>query len=422
MGLFERITHKEEIQNLLDEAQQKYDSALSRLESQKRVTTRSLEKLGEIKLEAWSNSMDTFANAFGYFKNIEINRKIEMNLHFIGSNENPEQMLINMNQASMTASEIAKVGYAAIGTGALVGIASYGGAMMFASASTGTAIATLTGAAKTNATLAWFGGGSKAAGGLGIAGGKLVLAGIMIAPILLVTALITNAKSKEKLAEAKRINAEALEAVSKMDIVTTGMDGIAILSDNYTVFIKKMEKKFAPFIKELERLRKSYLSINDESIDYNLLTPVEQKTLHITWLMAQLFYHVLSTPILTDRGEASGKASEALSVSTRDLKQLRKDTFRMTGDETPIGNLFWGSTAKKMMIINYIAVFIYIICGIQTINSSIFMGISYFIGAVIAFPIFFIYKDLPASKLYLWRLVRLIISIVIILTVFLLIR
>ena len=42
-------------------------------------------------------------------------------------------------------------------------------------ASTGTAISTLSGAAATKATLAWLGGGAIAAGGLGIAGGAVVL-------------------------------------------------------------------------------------------------------------------------------------------------------------------------------------------------------------------------------------------------------
>ena len=42
-------------------------------------------------------------------------------------------------------------------------------------ASTGTAISTLSGAAATKATLAWLGGGTLAAGGLGVAGGAVVL-------------------------------------------------------------------------------------------------------------------------------------------------------------------------------------------------------------------------------------------------------
>ena len=47
-------------------------------------------------------------------------------------------------------------------------------------ASTGTAISSLSGVAATNATLAWLGGGTLAAGGLGMAGGAIVLGAICI--------------------------------------------------------------------------------------------------------------------------------------------------------------------------------------------------------------------------------------------------
>ena len=176
MGILEPITHKEEIQNLINDAQKIYDDAKGRFESQKTKTTKSLEDLGKVKVLAWSEGMDSFVSAFGAFKNVEMNRISETEMHFIGSDEEPKQMLMNIENASMNANEVAKAGFAAVGTGALVGVAAYGGAMMFGTASTGTAIAALSGAAKTNATLAWFGGGAKAAGGLGMAAGKLVLA------------------------------------------------------------------------------------------------------------------------------------------------------------------------------------------------------------------------------------------------------
>ena len=68
MGLFESITHKEEIQNLLDDAQRNYDSSLNKFESQRKQTTLSLEKLGRIKINAWANGMDNFAHTFSSFK------------------------------------------------------------------------------------------------------------------------------------------------------------------------------------------------------------------------------------------------------------------------------------------------------------------------------------------------------------------
>lgn len=79
------------------------------------------------------------------------------------------------------------VGGAAAGATA-GGAAAYGtfsAAMYFGTASTGTAIGTLSGAAATNAAMAWLGGGSLAAGGAGAAGGAALLTGIVAAPALL---------------------------------------------------------------------------------------------------------------------------------------------------------------------------------------------------------------------------------------------
>ena len=61
-----------------------------------------------------------------------------------------------------------------LAAGALGAIGAYGLVGTLGAASTGTAIGTLSGAAATNAALAWFGGGSLAVGGAGIAGGTAV--------------------------------------------------------------------------------------------------------------------------------------------------------------------------------------------------------------------------------------------------------
>lgn len=52
-----------------------------------------------------------------------------------------------------------------------------GGAGILGTASTGTAISTLSGVALSNASLAALGGGAVAAGGVGVAGGTAVVAG-----------------------------------------------------------------------------------------------------------------------------------------------------------------------------------------------------------------------------------------------------
>lgn len=72
------------------------------------------------------------------------------------------------------------MGSTAIGLGASMGAtsATFGAVAAFGTASTGTAISTLSGAAMVKATMAWLGGGSLASGGFGVAGGALVLGGV----------------------------------------------------------------------------------------------------------------------------------------------------------------------------------------------------------------------------------------------------
>lgn len=87
--------------------------------------------------------------------------------------------------------------------GAMAGFGAFGAAGLFASASTGTAIASLSGVAATNATLAFFGGGSLAAGGLGMAGGTWVLGGIVAAPALAIFATVLAGSAEKKKEDAK---------------------------------------------------------------------------------------------------------------------------------------------------------------------------------------------------------------------------
>ncbi|MXW78443.1 MAG: hypothetical protein F4Z57_05550 [Gemmatimonadetes bacterium] len=80
-------------------------------------------------------------------------------------------------KASNIASTTGAVGgTAGVGVAALGPTAAMAVATTFGTASTGTAISALSGAAATNAALAWLGGGAIAAGGGGMAAGKVLLA------------------------------------------------------------------------------------------------------------------------------------------------------------------------------------------------------------------------------------------------------
>ena len=99
-------------------------------------------------------------------------------------------------------------------------------ATTFGTASTGTAISALSGAAATNAALAWLGGGAVAAGGGGVVAGNALLAlagpiGWSIAGATLLTSIILFASKRNKLNKEKN---EEIEAVKNNIVIVKQMD------------------------------------------------------------------------------------------------------------------------------------------------------------------------------------------------------
>lgn len=118
---------------------------------------------------------------------------------------------------SLAESAAGAVAGAGAGAGTAAGLFATVSAM--ATASTGTAIASLSGAAASSATLAWLGGGSLAAGGMGVAGGTAVLTGIVALPALLAVGgvLIWRGRKLRKEAEAE---------VEKLDAAQQALEDI----------------------------------------------------------------------------------------------------------------------------------------------------------------------------------------------------
>lgn len=316
------ISSNSKADHMVKAAQDACQQAQEALEEQRAETTNKLETLGTIKLDIWSKEMHDFVQSFQSFKNVRMEDGPELNDRLRLQIENPDN-LKNMEIASIKASEITHAGISALGSGALAGIASYGGAMMFASASTGTAIASLSGVAATNATLAWFGGGSLAAGGLGVAGGTVVLGGIVAGPVLAVAGTLMKAKAEEKLANARQIKAELEQTVEQLGVMTDFMKRISALSVQYTDFLVDFRRAFYQTLNEMRNIERTgrqkqrWMSRNlqttgTEKIDFNALSDAEQKKLHQAWLMAQVLYSVLTATLLTEGGEIDPGAATAL--------------------------------------------------------------------------------------------------------------
>lgn len=110
----------------------------------------------------------------------------------------------------------------------------------FGTASTGTAIATLSGAAATNATLAALGGGALYAGGGGMAAGSTLLGGIAIAPLIGLEIYKTYKRNKA----SDQIESE----ISKLRVTRTEVD----IKSRKIVQMQKDLKKFNICIKKIK--------------------------------------------------------------------------------------------------------------------------------------------------------------------------
>lgn len=407
------LHNQEQAKELLEHASSIYETASRNLETQKGKTKTVLEQLGNQRLKSWSKDMTSFVDAFDSFKNVEMRGTVAIDSSAIKQIGSPQELLIDMKANALNATEMAQLSSAALGAGAVVGVAAYGGAMMLGHASTGTAIAALHGAAAKNALLAWFGGGAKAAGGLGMAGGKLVLGGVIAAPIFAVAGLIMDAKAKEKLANAEMIHSEAKEAAEKMGIMETTLSGIETIASDYTTFIKEVGVRLNGFTKELRKISKKN-SAGTGKVDFSQLSEKDQKKLHLSWLLAQVYYHLLSAPLLDDEGRVLPEAKSSIQEAKVAYAEFDDEVTSLPRDIAIIGN---PALKKELGIINLIgsliACLIAFLTGFALGYGFFKAGICLLADTIIACPYFGLFSNLAVGNLKRVRIARIVLSVII---------
>ena len=202
--------------------------------------------------------------------------------------------------------------------GALAGFGAFGGAGLLATASTGTAISALSGVAATNATLAWFGGGSLAAGGLGMAGGTLVLGGIVAAPVIAVAASVFAASAEKKKYDAYAYydSVEALceamrgESLTHKQILAKSSEKIEILGTNR----QEMEE----LIGEVESI------MRDKGVSISIWNKIEQRVLKTLMQLAEVVVTTINAPIMNDEDELTKQLHEHQKKCENLMKEIQR--------------------------------------------------------------------------------------------------
>lgn len=291
-----------------ENASERIEEAVQRLDLYRKQCSTSLEQLGREKIFVIENSIVPFVESFSKIKNVDFTESVgldELQNFHIDKTEFDDMHQMHSLVLSATG------GLAAgITGGALAAFGAYSAATTFAVASTGTAISTLSGAAATNATLAFFGGGSLAAGGLGMAGGTAVLGGLVAGPAIMIMGIILGAKMGKNLEEAKMNAAQATEACEQME--TGAMQCIAIRrrTDMFYTMLARLDAYFLPLLDNMKTV------IENEGTDYRFYSKESKQTVLKTATLAVTIKSVLDTPILSEDGsltEESGKVFESVN-------------------------------------------------------------------------------------------------------------
>lgn len=287
-----------------ESAQAIVDNATERINQSRKNCGKVLNTLGKKKIQILNNEMTDFLNTFESIHNIDFN--VSSGLNEVKNMKFDKNDLGELNESVSIAASLASGAAGGAAAGAITAFGAYGAATTFATASTGTAIASLSGAAATNATLAFFGGGSLAAGGLGIAGGTAVLGGLVAGPALAIMGVVAGAKASANKDEAYSNLAKARDYDAKMDTAQKMCANIRMRAAMLYRLLIKMNSVFYPFILKMENI------VATSGTDYSKYTSDEKKAIAATFSVAGVIKAILDTAILTKDGKLTPESEKTI--------------------------------------------------------------------------------------------------------------
>lgn len=285
------------------------------LNAQRLACGNSLIQLGTEKMSVLNGTISDFLNVFTQIKNVDFKKTEGLNeLHRFHIDK---QEFVELRSMVNFAGSLAGGAIAGTAGGALAAFGAYGAAQALAFASTGTAISTLSGVAATNATLAFFGGGSLAAGGLGMAGGTIVLGGLVAGPALLVMGLVAGRTAKKGLEKAYTNRAEAIQITAQLNTASLQCETIRRRTYLFYNLLARLDSYFMPLIYKMSDI------IKTEGNDYSCYSADSQNIIASCASVAVSIKSVLDTPLLTDDGLLTEESDGTASNIEEFLKNLK---------------------------------------------------------------------------------------------------
>ncbi|EMK6888692.1 TPA: chemotaxis protein [Vibrio cholerae] len=306
---------KSEANDILESSKRKYENERSVFDKQNELTNQSLVKLGELQLK--------IGNDFKEFRTIaeklleKLNQSNSKNLEI----DFPQHKLDKIDGLALsTTAYMGKIAGAGA-AGAAAAYAVYGGVMAVAAASTGTPIAALSGAAAYNATMAAIGGGSIAAGGFGMAGGAMVLGGVVAAPIMAIAGWAFASHAEEALSDARKTRSEVNEAVGKMAKGRKQLDKTKLYVDRIYAETERLYLVFKEYFDNL----KAFDQLIAGKTDISKFEDDVIRLIHNGYQIAAILTDIITTPLFKPKQDEQGN----VVVSDKNIVEIEMDSEGM---------------------------------------------------------------------------------------------
>lgn len=307
-----------EAHNTIESAQSRHDRNKRRFKEKQEAATNAMDTLGELEL----NTLKSFKHFQALIEIIQ--NRPEFKPYEKNGVKIPPYDKEKIKEVSVGA-EILLGGLGGAGLGTAGGLAASGlttGAIMaFGTASTGTAISTLSGAAATNATLAALGGGSLAAGGGGMALGSLILGGATLGVGLLVGGIIFNITGSSLSDKADEAWAQMKKAENEIDSICPYLDDLKNIAERYNAALIKVKNIYDSHIKLLYSIFNSQTALYD-TIDWNNFSDEQRLSVENTALLVDVLYKMCKVNIV-NKSKTEG---EKPSINKLDIEQTLQDT------------------------------------------------------------------------------------------------
>lgn len=292
----------DEAKEIGENAQRDYEDALEYLDEQREETNQLAEYYGEFQMNVM---VDTIGSFLEFIENNIGNTKQSQKKFLAGLDGISVKQVKEYKRATVEAEQFFQGGIKVIGAAA----AGYGGAMSLATsvgvASTGTAISGLSGAAATNATLAWLGGGSIAAGGGGIALGTWILGGITVGPALMIGGFVFAGQGEKALTKARRYEAKINKAIAEIEAISDFLEQVRQRIYELGYLLKSLNERAIDGLDELESL--PYFDKNRDADQFQQVA-----------LLIKAISEIMKTPVLDSEGQLN-PATARITAKYRSL-------------------------------------------------------------------------------------------------------